>query len=709
MPTTAAVNPSGNQDIDGLLYDRKWAVNAFTFSFPSSFSFYESGSAPNGETTNNFDVLNSAQQNFVRQWVLLQFSSVINVTFNEITESTTEHADFRFAKSDAPSTAWAYLPSSSGAGGDSWYRNSGGIYDNPIKGNYAAHTFLHEFGHAMGLEHGHDPSNTWGVLPAAHDSLEYSVMTYRSYVGGSTDGYTYESWGAPQTLMQNDIAALQYLYGANFNTNNGNTTYTCSPTTGEMFINAVGQGAPGGNRIFMTLWDGGGSDTYDFSNYSTNLSINLQPGQWTTTSSAQLANLGSGHMARGNIANALLYNNDQRSLIENAIGGSGSDTIIGNEADNSLRGHQGNDTIDGLTGTDSAIFSGLRSAYALTNLGNGGVRVAGIDGTDTLSNVERLVFDDQTVIWPTITSHVENDSTGDGKSDILWRNSGDGRVVLWAMDGLNLIPGGGLVPSAPDLTWSLAATGDFNGDGKTDIVWHNDTDGRVVISTMNGTTLIPGGGTASMAPTPDWSIAGTGDFNGDGKSDLLWHNSADGRTVIWMMDGANVITGSGLAQFAPTLDWTIAGTGDFNADGKTDIVWRNSVDGRVVLWEMDGLGVIPGSGTAQFAPTLDWSVEATADFTGDGKADILWHNTDGRLVLWAMNGLSIVDGSGNLPIQESSDWKIAATGDLNGNHATDLIWHNNVDGRVLLTEMNGTSVTASGFGPFAPSLDWYIV
>ena len=77
--------------------------------------------------------------------------------------------------------------------------------------------------------------------------------------------------------MMFDIAALQEMYGANYTTNGGDTVYKWSATTGEMSINGVGQGAPAGNKIFMTIWDGGGNDTYDFSNYATNLTVNLSP------------------------------------------------------------------------------------------------------------------------------------------------------------------------------------------------------------------------------------------------------------------------------------------------------------------------------------------------------------------------------------------------------------------------------------------------
>ena len=93
-------------------------------------------------------------------------------------------------------------------------------------------------------------------------------MTYRGYIGATVDeesGYSNETWGFPQTLMMYDIAALQRMYGANFTFNSGNTTYSWNPTTGAFSINGAVQWTPGGNRVFMTIWDGGGKDTYDLS------------------------------------------------------------------------------------------------------------------------------------------------------------------------------------------------------------------------------------------------------------------------------------------------------------------------------------------------------------------------------------------------------------------------------------------------------------
>ncbi len=97
--------------------------------------------------------------------------------------------------------------------------------------------------------------------------------------------------------------------------------YKWSSSSGELSINGAAQGKSDRHKVFQTIWDGGGNDTYDFSNYTTGLTVNLTPGEWSITTSAQLANLGDGHFARGNIANAWLYDGNTASLIENAIGG----------------------------------------------------------------------------------------------------------------------------------------------------------------------------------------------------------------------------------------------------------------------------------------------------------------------------------------------------------------------------------------------------
>jgi Ca2+-binding RTX toxin-like protein len=349
MTAVTTYSRTGNSYVDSLLGECKWATNSLTYSFPAAASAYE-GAYGGSEMAKGFGAFNGTQQSVTRSALKL-YASVCNLTFKEVAETDTQSADLRFARSDATSTAWAYFPAEDESGGDVWVNNSSGDYDSPRKGNYAFLTVVHEIGHALGLEHAHEGT----VMPSSRDSMEYTVMSYRSYAGASTtSGYMNETWGYAQSLMLYDIAALQHMYGANYATNSGNTTYTWSPTTGEMFINGVGQGASGGNQIFQTLWDGGGGDTYDLSNYTTGLTIDLQPGGWTKTAAEQRAKLhwDGSKAAAGNIANALLSQGDARSLIENAVGGSGSDMLTGNQVANRLKGGAGRDTLTGLAGDD---------------------------------------------------------------------------------------------------------------------------------------------------------------------------------------------------------------------------------------------------------------------------------------------------------------------------------------------------------------------
>ncbi len=423
--TTVNVGASGSQSINGLLSGIRWSASAITYGFPTAGSQYgsyshlvnDNGNIVTVDETTTFQAVNATMAGAARS----AFSFIAGITNLGLTENAAApgSATLRVGMSnDAQPTAYAYYPSNSFVGGDIWFGTQT-VQNNmrtPVIGNYAWHAHWHEIGHALGLKHGHEaggPGST--AMATSEDSMEFSIMTYRSYVNGSaTSGYSNETWGYAQTLMMYDIAALQHMYGADFGYNSGNSTYTFSATTGEMSINGVGQGTPGGNRIFRTVWDGGGVDTYDFSNYTTNQTIDLRPGSYSILSAAQLANLGNGNFARGNLFNALQYNGDSRSLIENAVGGSGTDIIYGNSANNVLNGGGGNDTLnggggndylDGGAGTDVSIFNTTRSAVTATSF-NGVTAVLNLSGreTDRTVNIEILQFTDTTVAAGTVAA-----------------------------------------------------------------------------------------------------------------------------------------------------------------------------------------------------------------------------------------------------------------------------------------------------------------
>ncbi|WP_280772887.1 M10 family metallopeptidase [Rhizobium sp. SG_E_25_P2] len=306
--------------------------------------------------------------------------SVEGFTNADLSSGEADSANIRVARSGVPVTAYTYMPGDTAEAGDVWlgrYQN----YENAKAGNYAWHTILHELGHSLGLKHGHAAYGDFAALPKKYDSVEYTLMTYRTYEGGKTDNYSYTDWSAPQTFMIADIATLQYMYGADFTTNSGKTTYSWSPKSGDTVVNGkIGIDA-GGNKIFATIWDGGGVDTYDLSAYSSDLTLTLAPGGASEFSKSQLAELGRKHMAEGSIYNALLYENDARSLIENAIGGSGDDDISGNIAKNRISGRDGDDVVFGLNGDD--FLFGNQGDDRLFG-GNGDDRMKGGAGGDVL-------------------------------------------------------------------------------------------------------------------------------------------------------------------------------------------------------------------------------------------------------------------------------------------------------------------------------------
>ena len=329
--------------IDGLLMNSMYSSGTtLTYSFELSAEL-------RADTGNSWVAMAPAMQ--ARHLALFdQFTGLTGVTFTEV-DPDAQTANFYFAQRQDVSSAYV-----SG--------HNGGILhvydddaDNPVMGSYLDHLIVHELGHGLGLAHGHDDD----ALPAQYQGHAWSVMSYRAHPDTASLAYV-DSHG-PETWMLADVATLQYQFGANFTTNAGDTVYSFDPETGETFIDGAGQGAPTNAQTVRTIWDGDGVDTYDLSNYASDMAIDLDPGAFVSFGEGYRPRLGSdadGNTNYGdaNIANALLYQGDQRSLIENAIGGSGSDTMVGNATDNRLEGGSGSDTLSGGAGDDTLIGEG---------------------------------------------------------------------------------------------------------------------------------------------------------------------------------------------------------------------------------------------------------------------------------------------------------------------------------------------------------------
>ncbi len=195
----------------------------------------------------------------------------------------------------------------------------------------------------------------------------------------------------------------------------------------------------------------------------------------------------------------------------------------------------------------------------------------------------------------------------------------------------------------------------------------------------------PGCGTVfAISPATD-----THDFNADGMSDIVWRDTG-GNVAIWEMNGTTVLNPNTAGVGNVATAWSIVGTGDFNGDGKSDIVWHDT-SGNVAIWEMNGTTVLnPNTAGVGNVPTT-WSIVGTGDFNGDGKWDILWRDTSGNVAIWEMNGTTVLNpntaGVGNVP----TTWSIVGTGDFNGDGKCDILWRD-TSGNVAIWEMNGTTV-----------------
>jgi serralysin len=398
-------NLSGIIYIDSLLNKRegapiKWMSDSFlsegvmdqsktviSYSFPTGSNSL-AGYAYQDDVGEISPIPFSSKQQEDTRAAFKEIEKYINVAFVEVIETEEKVGTIRLAINTITDEQGNFIPGvvataeppfSDPRGGDIWFNksyansdfstglvaiaeNSQSIGSQTPIGDLTV--MYHEIFHALGVEHPNDNPDI--PFPEDKNSREYTVMAGEFSVElASIKIIDEKSYAIPSTPMAYDVAALQYLYGPNTKFNSGNTTYTFDPNIPEIKL----------------IWDGGGTDTLNFSNFSESSTINLTDGSYSTIPF-------NGWFLKNNFSIAF------GAVIENVITGSGADVIIGNSSNNVITGGLGGDTIDGDAGIDQAVYTENFTDVSLVKSGTVWNIASGTD-KDTLSNIERLKFNDK--------------------------------------------------------------------------------------------------------------------------------------------------------------------------------------------------------------------------------------------------------------------------------------------------------------------------
>lgn len=284
---------------------------------------------------------------------------------------------------------------------------------------------------------------------------------------------------------------------------------------------------------------------------------------------------------------------------------------------------------------------------------------------------------------------VRFDNDGDGREDLAWWRQTDGRMVAWRMNGTVIAATTDLGTSAvrPFSLRSLTL-----GDICSDTVYRVGNVMQVVDTVVNAAgTGCEGSTRAFTFDLPGWTlIDAEGRYTTGSRNHLLFRNT-QGTVAIWSLADDGTVAANGFPATAPT-EWTIVdGRGDYDGDGRSDILWRNTA-GTVAMWRMNAIDGVAGFAFFGTAPPATWSlVEAAGDYDGNGRSDLLWVDSTGRVVIWNLN-VAAQSFTAATVGTIGTGWRVLdGSADLDGDRRSDIVWQH-TSGEVVIWLMNGSTI-----------------
>lgn len=280
----------------------------------------------------------------------------------------------------------------------------------------------------------------------------------------------------------------------------------------------------------------------------------------------------------------------------------------------------------------------------------------------------------QVTIPVTTTNQNPADVDGDSHSDLIFQHT-DGRVAFWHMNGVSRQRTSLLTPRLP-ADWAVAGMGLFKGDGHPDLLLRNKTNDSVAIWNLDGANLVRG-----VPLYRDPFDFGTHDRRfsvindkGTGNPRIFIEEHFDqccsGATIadlqVWTLlapsmrfDGYFINNGPpAFYGYSPLpAGWNVAGSGDLDGDGQSDLVLQNT-EGKTAVWFLRGLQLVSGKYTNPVNGEAYWHIKAVVDLDGDGKADIVFQHDNGWLAVWFMDGAQLARSSYLDPATPGDGWEL---------------------------------------------------